>query len=336
MKARHLLLFCLSGAMLSAADYRLSGPYSQDQATIYLVHPVKAATADGRKYLPLKEALAQSKVRVLETGNVNQLTIENLSADTDVFIQSGDIVKGGQQDRVFATDLILPPKSGKTRIESFCVEQGRWSRRGNEDVKSFSASTNSIVSKDAKLAIKGSKNQGDVWKSVARVQSNLGGVIGGIIGGVGAGVAAPASPTSLQLSLENKQVNLTSERQAAFLRGLLLGKADAVGYVFAVNGEIHSADVYGSAALFQELWAKQAQALAVEAIAEKTKPGAAKVSTEAALGFLTKAELASVPVAEAPANARTRVIKRDSAKVLFVESHDTASKRWIHRSYTAK
>jgi len=55
--------------------------------------------------------MEQKKVTVFETGNVNQLAIENTSAET-VYVQGGDIVKGGQQDRVFTTDLVLPPKSG--------------------------------------------------------------------------------------------------------------------------------------------------------------------------------------------------------------------------------
>ena len=175
MNAAHLLSLCLAGtAILPAADYRLTGPHTVDHATVYLVYPAQPKTVvPGRNYLPLKEALAQRKVAVYETGNVNELAIENLSQDTDVFIHSGDIVKGGQQDRVFSTDLILPPRSGRTPVESFCVEQGRWSRRGREDGKRFSASDNAIVSKEAKLAIKGSKNQSEVWKSVAGMQDKL-------------------------------------------------------------------------------------------------------------------------------------------------------------------
>ena len=49
-------------------------------------------------------------------------------------MQSGDIVKGGQQDRVLTVSLMLPPKSGRIPIASFCVEQGRWPARGKEDV----------------------------------------------------------------------------------------------------------------------------------------------------------------------------------------------------------
>ena len=65
---------------------------------------------------------------VKETGTVNQLTVENSSATETVFIQAGDIVKGGKQDRVLTVDMILPPKSGAIPISSFCVEQNRWAK----------------------------------------------------------------------------------------------------------------------------------------------------------------------------------------------------------------
>jgi hypothetical protein len=327
MNLRHLLLLCLSGASVPAAEYRLSGPFTHEQATVYLVHLTAAPNIAGRKYLPLKEALAQRNVIVHETGNVNTLAIENLSADTDVFIQSGDIVKGGQQDRVFATDLILPPKSGRTPIESFCVEQGRWTRRGGEDSRTFSASNFAIVSRQAKLAIKGSKNQGEVWRSVADTQSKLVSTIGG------SAAVGSTSPTSLQLSLENKAVNDNAAQFATALRKALHDSPGAAGYVFALNGEIQSADVYSSPSLFRELWPKLSQALAIEALTEKRNtPSPKAVTQEAALAFLTPA---GTTVNGSP-NSRTRVAKKDSARSLYVESADGAYQAWVHRSFTAK
>lgn len=343
MKALHrtfsfLLLSSFALAAAAAADYRLSGPYTHDNATLFLVHRATAAPSGtrSRKYIPLQQALEQKKVVVHETGNVNELAIENLSPDSDVFIQGGDIVKGGQQDRVFATDLILPPKSGRTKIQSFCVEQGRWTRRGREDARSFSASSQAIVGKDAKLAIKGSsRSQGDVWKSVAKVQEKLGRSLG-----MNAAVAAPASPTSLQLSLENRRVTETAGQFAAALKqSAAPGLADAAGYVIAINGEFQGADIYASPELFRALWPKHVQSLAVEAITEKAatpSPRRAAPTSEAALAFLTAAERTAAPASETPPNRRTSVVKKESPKTLLVESHDTATRAWVHRNVVAK
>ncbi|MGO9785418.1 MAG: ARPP-1 family domain-containing protein [Stellaceae bacterium] len=45
-----------------------------------------------------------------------------------MFAQAGDIVKGGQQDRALTASLLLPPRSGRTRLAVFCVEHGRLSK----------------------------------------------------------------------------------------------------------------------------------------------------------------------------------------------------------------
>src|SRR5436190_16325558 len=84
-----------------AGDVRISGPYVYHNLTVYLLHGPDAALK-GKKILSLQQALEQKKVVVHETKNVNELTIENVSDDVEVFVQSGDIVKGGDQDRVFA------------------------------------------------------------------------------------------------------------------------------------------------------------------------------------------------------------------------------------------
>jgi len=62
---------------------------------------------------------------VILESSVNALTVENTGKD-EVFVQAGDIVKGGQQDRVLSVDLLLPPRSGEVTIAAFCVEHGRW------------------------------------------------------------------------------------------------------------------------------------------------------------------------------------------------------------------
>jgi hypothetical protein len=111
-----LLLAALGGSATNAqrqanvakTDYTLSGPYSHKNLTIFLIHGKDQTT--GKPPLTLQEAMAQKKVVVRETGDVNNLTIQNRSRE-EVFVQAGDIVKGGQQDRVLALDLILPPKA---------------------------------------------------------------------------------------------------------------------------------------------------------------------------------------------------------------------------------
>ncbi|MBW1297341.1 ARPP-1 family domain-containing protein [Aquimarina litoralis] len=94
----------------------------------------------GDIYKTLSEAMEKKEVTVKETGNVNQLLLDN-NSDDYVFIHSGDIVKGGKQDRTISYDVIIPPKAKNVALQSFCVEQGRWRQRGNETLSSFASNS---------------------------------------------------------------------------------------------------------------------------------------------------------------------------------------------------
>ena len=85
----------IAGATPNSEPVRLTGPLSHDNLAVYFVH---GASKSGPVPLTLQEALAQGSVQVSETGNVNTLAIENLG-DQAVFVQAGDVVKGGRQDR---------------------------------------------------------------------------------------------------------------------------------------------------------------------------------------------------------------------------------------------
>jgi hypothetical protein len=239
-------------------SHQLSGPFSHANLTIFLIHGKNQI--EGNNFLTLQEGLVQKKVIVHETSTVNELAIENLS-NQDVFVQAGDIVKGGQQDRMLAVDLIVPPKSGKLLIAAFCVERGRWSPRGSEQASTFSGATEVAATKDLRLAAKRAKSQGEVWKNVSVAQDKLS-------ENVGVRVNSSESETSLQLAVEHKKVQETVEAYVGALLPVVKGKTAVIGYAFAINGKINSADVYASDALFKKLWPKLLRANAVEAIAE--------------------------------------------------------------------
>jgi hypothetical protein len=341
-----------------ADDYRVTGPIVHENLAIYLVH---GKSATGPVPLTLDEALAKRAVKVHETGNVNELQIENLGS-AEVFVQSGDIVKGGQQDRVLSVSLLLPPKSGRINIASLCVEQGRWTARGREDVKTFATAASSIPSREAKIAMKApvpegvdpaiagpvnplsaisprqvaaarsyaardtSQRQQEVWRRVRSVQDKLS-------GSVGAPVQALASETSLQLALENEKLK---DAQAAYLKSLReAGEKDddIVGYVFAVNGNLNSAEVYPSNGLFRKMWSKLLQASITEAISHKNADKAPEPASEAALAFLTEA--AQGKATERPLPAEVQLEVRDAEKAFYFETR-RASGAFVHRSYLAK
>jgi ARG and Rhodanese-Phosphatase-superfamily-associated Protein domain len=311
---------------ISVSEYRLSGPYTHENLTIFLIHGKNQL--EGDSLLTLQEALEQKKVIVFETKDVNELAIENLS-QSDVYVQSGDIVKGGQQDRVLAVDLIVPPRSGRIPIAAFCVEQGRWSRRGSEQVGAFESSVEVASTKDLKLAAKRSKSQGAVWENVTVAQDKLS-------SNVGTRVNSTTSESSLQLALENPRVTETSNAYIKALSDISKGKPDVIGYAFAINGRVNSADVYASNHLFNKLWPKLLRANAVEAIAELQKNNHfSAVLEEQVKSFLQDSEKAKVE--EKEVTARVGLLTREDEQNILFETRDRAKKgAWIHRNYIRK
>jgi hypothetical protein len=314
------------GSRISASEYTLSGPYTHNNLSMFLVHGRSLVAGDN--FLTLQEALQQKKVIVYETKDVNELAIQNLS-DQDVYVQSGDIVKGGQQDRMIGVDLIVPPRSGRMPIAAFCVEHGRWSGRGNEQAGVFSSSADVAATKEIKLAAKRSSSQGAVWESVKVAQDKLS-------QNVGTRVNSPVSESSLQLAVENSKVQETVESYIRALSGIVKGKDDVIGYVFAINGQVNSADVYASSALFKKLWPRLLKASAIEAIAElQRNKEFGPTTAENVKLFLVEAETGDV--AEKEVTQRVKLVTRENAKNIFFETRDRKQKdAWVHRNYIKK
>jgi hypothetical protein len=332
-----MFAFGFAGKAASSNDpaYRVSGPFVHENLAIYLVH---GKVDSGPVPLTLEEALAKGAVRVDETGSVNELAIENLSAE-EVFVQAGDIVKGGKQDRVITSSLVLPPRSGRVPLASFCVEQGRWTARGAEDALRFASSPSAVPSRAAKIAMRAplaaspnpqsdsvAVRQVKVWQSVAETQARLS-------TNLGAPVAAPQSRSSLQLSLENEKL---AAARAAYVKALTAAgekEQDVVGYVFAVNGKLNSADIYPSNGLFRKMWTKLLTASATEAIGEKDAKAETPPAKEAVLAFLDEAERGKATVKKI--DGRVRLETREAAGALYFEAA-SPSGAWVHRNYLAR
>ena len=314
------VLFSTTGIAQNA--YRISAPYTYKNLTIFLIHG-KDETSK-KNIVTLQEALKMGIFKVYETSEVNELMVENTSKTHDVFIQSGDIVKGGKQDRVLAISIIIPARSGRVSIEAFCVESGRWQQRQGEDSRQFSSSEERIVSKDLKVAANAARSQQEVWNKVAEAQKKLS-------ENVGADVTKNASGTSLQLALENRKVAATTDEYIRKLSGLIAGKSDVIGYAFAINGEVNSADIYVSNHLFAKLWPRMLKAAAVEAVAEGSRgaenPTPRPASIEA---FITQAEKGRAQ--ERSTSGKSKVITKESDGSTAFEARDKAD-LVVHRNY---
>jgi hypothetical protein len=170
-----------------------------------------------------------------------------------------------------------------------------------------------------------------VWQKVGEAQHKLS-------ASTEVSVQSPVSESSLQLSLENAKVRARAGRYIRALSDVVEGKPDVIGYAFAVNGRVSSADVYASGALFRKLWPKLLKASAVEAVAEMPsydRKAAAPVSADSFKELFADAERGSEEAQEV--TKRTHMLKREGERGIFFETRDMAHNgAWVHRNYLAK
>jgi hypothetical protein len=185
----------------------------------------------------------------------------------------------------------------------------------------------------ATMSLDESNSQSGVWNEVAEAQTKLS-------QSVNEDVRASASRSSLQLALENEKVQESAAAYVTKLSSIVEAKNDVIGYIFAINDRINSADFYYSHDQFMRFWPKLLKTTAIEAVAERptNDPVIEKretVSAEAMKSFFADAELGQESTSSI--TSRTQMIKRESEKGLFFETRDLAQKGiWVHRSYLAK
>ena len=130
------------------------------------------------KYTTLENAIKDKKITVKETpsgGTVNTLMFKNVSRDT-IIIGMGDIVKGGQQDRVIEKDQLIYPGQSLP-VSVYCVEHGRWtadSRSNSQDSYTTGASFStyhSNINNAVRKSIVKDRSQTMVWNKVSDINT---------------------------------------------------------------------------------------------------------------------------------------------------------------------
>ncbi|MCD4682995.1 MAG: hypothetical protein K8R86_06905, partial [Bacteroidales bacterium] len=191
----------------------------------------------------------QSRQSFEADGEVNKLYVENVSQDT-VFLMAGEVVKGGKQDRVLASDMILAPNSGKVELPVFCVEHGRWSY-GSSAIgfsEYFTVSANSVRGKAVK-----EKNQYEVWDAVAEVTEKQGAVSGS------------GTYTALEDADDYK---IALEEYAEYFNDQLKQMDNCIGFVGVTGNRIIGCDIFATSELFEKQSDNLLDAYITEAIAE--------------------------------------------------------------------
>jgi hypothetical protein len=247
---------------LDGTTYRLSGPHSHDNLVVFLFH---ADAQDERDFITLDQGLKEGVVTVTEQDReqVQQLQIENRS-DSPLFLQEGDRLQGGKQDRTIIASMVIPPASGKMPVPTFCIEQSRWF--AGIQGRSFGFTPNpGFAPKEVRAAAKITNNQSAVWDNVAGQKARA-----------HAYNLSENSNSSLNETLDDPRVKKISDEFAEALSGILDDHPDAVGAAIAVNGNIEEINVYPNHKLLSKLLPRLIQSYALEATLEKDKAKDAK------------------------------------------------------------
>ena len=273
MKKIFLLLTAGTGWLAASAQYNTTNlTVKADQSMTAFtwknmrVYPVIAkaefiqAHIDVGKYTSLSEALKQKKLVISEATEgeqVNKLYAENISKDT-IMILGGEVITGGKQDRMIASDFILPPKSGKKDLSVFCVEHGRWTYKGSRsdaNVAMFSASPG-MVNKEVRKAAGVSKNQSKVWDKVSEVTRGNGAV----------------TSTGTYAALDsNKDYKAKVGEYTAFFKKILAEDNSIIGLVAVTGDSIMGCEMFATHNLLMQHADNVINSYATEAITSGSK-----------------------------------------------------------------
>jgi hypothetical protein len=298
---------------------RLLSPIRYQALAVFPVVTAGSPAAAPANYLTLADGLARKVVTVSERGgggDVNHVQVANRS-DRPLMLLGGQVILGGQQDRILGKDTMVPARERAT-VEVFCVEHGRWSGGRNF------GSTAGIVENKTRLRAKYRSDQGQVWDGVARKTAALG--AGSSTGTYRQLAEAPAGETAIKPYRENVTRKLVGLPEAAQM----------VGLVGAINGPITSVEIFASPGLFAAYRGQLLDSLYVTAADVRESPAAAAPPTlDAIKTFIGKAEAAPAETVSSGKVSRT-VEKKDREvlnSTLEWAPDATAPPRPIYKSY---
>jgi hypothetical protein len=241
-------------------NFRISGPYAHENVSVFLLHTDEQ---DPRTFLTLDEGLPAGLVKVTEQDQerVDALQLENAS-DNPLYLQEGERLSGGKQDRIIIASLVVPPHSGKVPVPTFCVEHGRW--REGTDGRRFGATANpALASKNLRGAAKVDGSQTGVWSAVD-VQKASG----------TSTLHTRNTNSSFNETFDAPETRKLADEYAAALSAVLPQHPDAVGVAILVNGQIEEVNIYPNHQVLVRLYPRLVQSYAFQARLLKDAPPA--------------------------------------------------------------
>ena len=241
-------------------EVRVDGPFTHKNLSIYVLF-VRTEVGKRPDYITLTEGLRNGWVVISEAhdARVGRLLVTNKS-DRRLFLQVGQVLGGGKQDRTLQTSFVVPANTRDVPIPSFCVEQTRWSGPKGFD------SGGVIVPGRVRAAIQAG-SQDRVWSEVRGYKRSAQSAIASRSGGP----QAPSRTSSVHEELSDARFKRIYNEYQAALSGTIHRYTHPVGFVYAVNGQISTVDVYQASALFKKLWPELLRGAAAEAAPQQSR-----------------------------------------------------------------
>jgi hypothetical protein len=256
---------------LDGTTYQIHGPYSHEDLAVFLVCSDRK---DEHDFLTLDEGLKEGLVKITEQEQerVGALWVDNQS-DRPLYLQEGERLQGGKQDRTIVSSLVIPPKSGRTAVPTLCVERSRWVEGKKGRAFGFTVDP-ALAPKGVRGAAKVEGSQERVWGCVQAQKLSAAKKLN-----------CPNTSSSVNEMLDSAQVRRIAEEYANALEKALdaSGRRDVVGMAVVLNGQIEEVNIYPGRGLFRKLYPRLIRAYALQAALLKDQARATEPVTVAAV-----------------------------------------------------
>ena len=170
-----------------------------------------------------------------------------------------------------------------------------------------------------KAAMTGSQSK--VWSEVARKNLKHG---------------TQNATSTYRRTIQNGEVRAKIAPYRNRLMGLLPPGIPLAGMVFAINGKIQVADLFGNPPLFGKLTPKLLSAYILEALGQEVVAGALPVSTKGAKSFIRRARSGKKVRIMGKSSGRAINYKREAKGIVGTEAVDEASGNTLRESLHAE
>ncbi|MHA1378092.1 MAG: ARPP-1 family domain-containing protein [Candidatus Helarchaeota archaeon] len=220
-----------------------------------VIIPVIEDTEYERDYISFEEALKANILKFTDTGDINQVIVEN-TGDKDVLIFAGQIISSqGSQDRVIADTVFLTPHE-TVKITCNCCEASKPIYRGTNFAGS-SYSPRSIKYCSIMTDVEHYQRQSDIWSKVNSTRMKL----------KRAGAYKARDTDKLEDIVQNTKKN-TKE----LLKKVKLVNNQRGVIVLNNNSKLVGLEIYDSPVTYQSLHEKLIESYLEDIVSEKKKP----------------------------------------------------------------